>query len=238
MAGIIGGIVNAIAGGATLITFPAMLAAGLPALAANASNAVAVTPGHLMAALADHRRLPALDRRLAASAVVTIAGGAMGAGLLLVTPERFFTALVPALIGIATLIFAFGPRIQATLPQHGGDAVRDMLLLPTAMYGGYFGAGLGVMLLAVLTVAGREEFRAINALKNLLATAVSLTTLTIFAIEGLVHWPETFAMLTGALAGGVCGGRLIAVLPPSVVRLVVIVTGLSMTVIYAFRYWF
>jgi uncharacterized membrane protein YfcA len=238
-AGVIGGIVNAIAGGATLITFPAMLAAGLPALAANASNAVAVTPGHLMAALADCRRLPVLDRRLAASAATTITGGAAGAGLLLVTPERFFTTLVPALIGVATLIYAFGPRIQSVLTRHGGsDVIRNILLLPTAIYGGYFGAGLGVMLLAVLTAAGSGEFRAVNALKNLLATAVSLTTLAIFAVQGLVRWPETFAMLAGALAGGACGGRLIAALPPPVVRVLVIAAGWLMTGIYALRYWF
>jgi uncharacterized membrane protein YfcA len=240
-AGLVGGVVNAIAGGATLITFPAMLLAGLPPLIANASNAVAVAPGHIVAAVTDRRQLPALDRRLVATTVTAIVGGAAGAGLLLVTPERLFAALVPALIGVATLIFALGSRIQAALSQHlrhGDDLLRHALLLPTSIYGGYFGAGLGVMLLAVFTVTGRAEIRAINAFKNLLAIAVSFTTLTVFALEDVVRWPETSAMLAGALAGGALGVRLIAVLPPSVMRILVTVAGSLMTAIYAWRYWF
>jgi uncharacterized protein len=239
-AGVIGGIVNAIAGGATLITFPAMLAAGLPPLIANASNAVAVTPGHFMAALADRRQLPAFDRRLAITVVIAMAAGAIGALLLLITPERLFTALVPALIGLATLIFALGGRIQIALSRRfrpQGDGVRHALLLPSAVYGGYFGAGLGVMLLALLAITGREEIRAINALKNLLATAVSLATVAIFAIQGVVRWPQTLLMLAGALSGGVLGGKLIAVLPPAIVRSLVIAIGAVMTGIYAWRYW-
>jgi uncharacterized membrane protein YfcA len=239
-AGLIGGVVNAIAGGATLITFPAMLAAGLPPLIANASNAVAVTPGHLMAALADRRQLPAFDRRLATTVVLAMAAGAVGAVLLLVTPERLFTALVPALIGLATLMFALGGRIRIALSRHfhaQGDIARNALLFPSAVYGGYFGAGLGVMLLAVLAITGREEIRAINAIKNLLATAVSLATVTIFTIQGVVRWPETLLMLAGASSGGVLGGKLIAVLPPAIVRSLVIAIGVLMTAIYAWRYW-
>lgn len=238
--GLLGGVVNAIAGGATLLTFPAMLAVGLPPLTANASNAIAVIPGHLIAALADHRRLPALDLGLVATVAVAIAGGATGAGLLLVTPERSFTALVPALIGFATLIFAYGHRIQAVVSRRyrsRDGVVRNALLLPTAIYGGYFGAGLGVMLLAILTIAGLNEIRAVNALKNLLATAVSLIALIIFASEGLVRWPETSAMLAGTLVGGALGGKLIAVLKPALVRSLVIAAGWSMTAIYAWRYW-
>lgn len=239
-AGLIGGIVNAIAGGATLVTFPAMLAAGLPPLIANASNAVAVTPGHLMAALADRRQLPAFDRRLAITVISAVAAGAVGAVLLLVTPERLFSVLVPGLIGLATLIFALGGRIQVALARHyrpQGEITRRALLLPSAVYGGYFGAGLGVMLLALLTITGREEIRAANALKNLLATAVSLATVLIFAVQGVVRWPETSVMLAGALSGGLLGSKLIAVLPPAIVRSLVIAIGALMTGIYAWRYW-
>jgi len=239
-AGLVGGVVNAVAGGATLITFPAMLAAGLPPLIANVSNAVALTPGHLVAALTDRRRLPTPDCRLAATSGIAIAGGAIGAGVLLVTPERLFTALVPALIGLATLVFACGAHIQAVLARKHrdrGELVRDVLLLPTAAYGGYFGAGLGVMLLAALTVTGREEIRAVNALKNLLATAVSLASVTIFAIQGVVRWPETIVMLAGASCGGLLGGKLIAVLSPRSVRTLVTAIGALMTGLYAWRYW-
>jgi uncharacterized membrane protein YfcA len=240
-AGVIGGIVNAIAGGATLITFPAMLAAGLPPLIANASNAVAVIPGHLTAAFADRRQLPALDRSLVITAMTATAGGAAGAVLLLVTPERLFATLVPALIGLATLIFALGRRLQSLLSQHShirSNALRMALLFPTAVYGGYFGAGLGVMLLALLTLTGTQEIRAINALKNLLATAVSLATLAIFVAQDVIRWPETLVMLAGAVCGGMLGGKLIAILSPPAVRVGITAIGAAMTLIYAWRYWY
>jgi uncharacterized protein len=239
-AGLVGGVVNAIAGGATLITFPAMLAAGLPPVIANASNAVAVTPGHLMAALADRYQLPVLDRRLAATLATAFAGGVLGAGLLLTTPEQIFTALVPALTALATLIFALGKRLRTALAQWagpGGEKLRNALLLPTSAYGGYFGAGLGVMLLALLMISSHDEIRAINALKNLLATIISLATLMIFAIQGVIRWPETLLMLAGALCGGMLGGRLIAILPADRVRAIVIAIGIFMSTVYAWRYW-
>jgi uncharacterized membrane protein YfcA len=116
-AGLAGGVANAIAGGATLITFPAMLAAGLPPVLANASNAVAVTPGHLIAACADRHVLPPADRRMLAAILAVLLGGTVGAVLLLTTPERLFTLLVPALIGVATVIFAFARPIQRSIAQ-------------------------------------------------------------------------------------------------------------------------
>ncbi len=224
-AGIAGGVVNAIAGGATLITFPAMIAAGLPPVVANASNALAVTPGHLFAALADRTRLPAPNGRLALIIALAILGGAIGAFFLLVTPERLFVLLVPALIASATIIFAFGRRIQAMLTRTpvGENAVlRSALMLPVTVYGGYFGAGLGVMLLAVLSITGNENVRSANALKNLLASATSLATVAIFILQGIIRWPETLVMLAGAVVGGILGGRLVAILPAGIVRIAVI----------------
>jgi uncharacterized membrane protein YfcA len=240
-AGVAGGVVNAIAGGATLITFPAMLAAGLPPVIANASNALAVTPGHLFAALADRKQLPARGSNFAIAIVAAAIGGAVGALLLLVTPERVFVLLVPVLIALATLVFAFGRRIQTMLgfgSAGQGAGARAALMLPVTVYGGYFGAGLGVMLLAVLSITGRENIRATNAFKNLLATATSLATITIFIVQGVIRWPETLVMLAGAVAGGILGGRLITVLPANIVRGTVIVLGIAMTIVYAARYWF
>jgi len=239
-AGIAGGIVNAIAGGATLITFPAMIAAGLPPVVANASNALAVTPGHVFAAVADWRQFPARNGALAIVIAVAALGGAIGAVCLLVTPERVFTLLVPALIALATIAFAFGRHIQTILVRasSGRNAVaRSAIMLPVTIYGGYFGAGLGVMLLAVLSITGREDIRAANALKNVLATATSLATIAIFIMHGLIRWPETLVMLAGAVIGGILGGRLIAILPAGVVRTAIITLGVVMTLIYAWRYW-
>src|SRR5215467_3182185 len=237
-AGLAGGAANAMAGGATLITFPAMLAGGLPPIVANASNAVAVTPGHLVAAFADRARLPRLDRALGLAVAASLVGGALGAILLLATPERLFTLLVPALIGIATLVFALGPRIRSS--DGAGtrcDGLRSAFLVPLSVYGGYFGGGSGVMYLAILVVTGREDVRQANVLKNLLASVVSMVTIAIFVARGLVSWPETIVMLVGAVAGGFLGGRLIAVLSLATVRAIVVLAGTAMTLVYAWRYW-
>src|SRR5215468_11009862 len=135
-AGLAGGVANAMAGGATLFTFPAMLASGLPPIVANASNAVAVTPGHVVAALADRARLPRLDRALVLALAASLVGGALGAILLLVTPERLFTLLVPALIGTATLVFGLGRHVRSVdgAGAHSGW-LRSTLLVPMSVYG-------------------------------------------------------------------------------------------------------
>lgn len=242
-AGVAGGIINALAGGATLITFPAMLAAGLPAVIGNASNAVAISPGHLIAALADRGKLPP-TRRTIGFAVISTMGGAVGAGILLLLPERLFVLPVPGLIAFATLLFAFAPQIQrwtlkhqdaAELPPTGASGA---VLGLACIYGGFFGAGLGVILTAVLSITEPNDIRAIKALKNLLATCVSLAATLIFIVQGAVSWPETLAMLLGAMIGGYAGGYLIRILPAPAVRQFVIVAGVVMTVIYAVRYWF
>ena len=240
-AGIVGGVANAIAGGATLITFPAMLASGIPPVIANASNAVAVTPGHFIAAIADRERMPALDRRFLLLIALSLAGAAIGAVLLLVTTDRTFILLVPLLVGAATLIFAFSRQIQAAVSRRAGgkphDFLAEALLVPAAIYGGYFGGVLGVMLLAILAVLGVRDVRAANVLKNWLATAVSAITVAIFIWKGVVDWPHTLVMLAGAVAGGFLGGWLVRVLPPAAVRAVVIAAGTAIALYYAWRYW-
>ncbi|MCP1969353.1 sulfite exporter TauE/SafE family protein [Bradyrhizobium elkanii] len=243
-AGVAGGTINALAGGATLVTFPAMLAAGLPAVIANASNAVAISPGHLIAALADRGKLPPPTRRTISYVAVATLGGTIGAGVLLLLPERLFVLPVPALIAFATLLFALAPRIQgwtvgceraAALSSTGASGAALGL---ACVYGGFFGAGLGVILTAVLSITEPNDIRAIKALKNLLATCVSLAATLIFVFQGAVRWPETLAMLLGAMIGGYAGGFLIRILPAHIVRQFVIVAGALMTVIYAARYWF
>jgi len=154
-AGMAGGVINALAGGATLLTFPAMLAAGLPPVTANASNAVAIVPGHLLAVLADRRKVLPLDAKLWSSVLVCLIGGGIGALLLLALPERLFVLPVPALIGIATLLFLFSPRmlflfsprIAAWAEARRGDAEPShglglSVLSLSSIYGGFFGAEL------------------------------------------------------------------------------------------------
>lgn len=243
-AGGVGGVINALAGGATLITFPAMLAAGLPAVIANASNAVAISPGHLIAALADRGKLPPPTRRTVSFVAVSTVAGGVGAGVLLLLPERLFVLPVPALIAFATLLFAFAPQIQAWTTGHQKAAAlpstgaSSAILGLACVYGGFFGAGLGVILTAVLSITEPNDIRAIKALKNLLATCVSLAATLIFIVQGAVRWPETSVMLLGAMVGGYAGGHLIRILPAHIVRQFVIATGALMTVVYAVRHWF
>jgi uncharacterized membrane protein YfcA len=235
-AGLAGGIVTAIVGGASLITFPALLAAGLPPIVANASNTVAMTPGNFMGGLADLERRPRWDRSFLGLLVVCVGGSAAGAVLLLMTPEKAFTAGVPLLIGFATLLFAQSGRISRWVRA---PAWRPGILwfAPVAIYGGYFGAGMSVMLLALLSIGRRDDFRATNVLKNLLSGLTSFVAVVVFMVQGVVAWPSTLAMMAGALIGGFLGGRLVRVLPGPVVRWVVIAVGSILTLVYAWRYW-
>lgn len=243
LSGIAGGIINALAGGATLITFPVMLAAGLTPVIANASNAVAIAPGHLIAVFADREKLPIWDRRLSISLGLCILGGVLGGFLLLTLPDRLFVMPVPALIAFATLLFAFAPLISAWAERGraGADASRMAglaALTGASIYGGFFGAGLGVILTAVLALAEPNDIRKVKVLKNLFATAVSLAAITLFIVQGVVQWRETSVMLAGALLGGYAGGLLVRVLPAQIVRWFVIVAGIVMSIVYAWRYWF
>ena len=241
-AGLAGGIVTAMVGGASLITFPALLAAGLPAIVANASNTVALAPGNLAAALADVERIPRWDRSFAALALISTVGSGAGAALLLATPEKAFTAVVPLLIGFATVLFALAGRIRLWIasraasgaPSTGSEA---LLFAPVAVYGGYFGAGMSVMILAILSVTRADEFRVSNVIKNLLSALTSFVAVAVFVLKGTVAWPSTLVVMGGAIIGGFVGGKLARVLPSELMRRIVIVVGAVLTVVYARRYW-
>ena len=241
-AGLAGGIVTAMVGGASLITFPALLAAGLPAIVANASNTVALAPGNLAAALADVERIPRWDRSFGALALISIVGSGAGAALLLATPEKAFTAVVPLLIGFATVLFAVAGRIRLWIasraasgaPSTGSEA---LLFAPVAVYGGYFGAGMSVMILAILSVTRADEFRVSNVIKNLLSALTSFVAVAVFVLKGTVAWPPTLVVMGGAIIGGFVGGKLARVLPSELMRRIVIVVGAVLTVVYARRYW-
>jgi uncharacterized membrane protein YfcA len=241
-AGLAGGIVTAMVGGASLITFPALLAAGLPAIVANASNTVALTPGNLVAGLADLERMPRWDRSFLGLALVSVAGSAAGAALLLATPEKAFTAVVPLLIGFATVLFALSGRIRLWILSRSTDPVpstgwSSLLFAPVAVYGGYFGAGMSVMILAIMSASRADDFRTANVIKNLLSGLTSFVAVVVFVFQGMVAWPPTLVVMTGATIGGFLGGRLARVLPPDVMRWIVIAVGAVLTAVYARRYW-
>ena len=244
-AGLAGGVVTAIVGGASLLTFPALLATGLPAIVANASNTVALTPANLVAALADLERRPRWDRTFVGLAAVSVAGSVVGAVLLLLTPDKAFTALVPVLIGMATVLFALSnpirlwiaSRATTTGRRRSPASIGTLLFVPVAVYGGYFGAGMSVLILAILAISRDGEFRANNVIKNLLSGLTSLLAVAVFVHQGVVAWAPTLVVMAGGLLGGFAGGRLVRVLPADLVRAIVITVGTVLTVIYTWRYW-
>jgi uncharacterized membrane protein YfcA len=240
-AGFAGGTVNAIAGGASFFTFPAMLAVGIPPVAANASNATALVPASLVAAWAQRRDLADAGlRKLPVLALLSVAGGVAGAVLLLVTSDDAFMVAVPFLLLVATALFAFSPRLLAMLrarrPTQGGGlkltAWAMAILIPCVVYGGYFGAGLGIMLLAGLALSGLDELRVANALKNGMSALVNSVAVAIFISQGLIVWPATLAMMAGAALGGFAGARIARRLPQRLFRAVVIGVGSLLTVWY------
>jgi uncharacterized membrane protein YfcA len=245
-AGLAGGVISSIVGAASLITFPAMLAVGLPPVLASASNSVAMTPSNFVAAWVDHERLPKRRQGLGQVIAISAVGSAIGAFLLMYTPERSFTILVPLMIGLATVLFACAGLIRRWIFRHGEDPVLHsaradrlglILLAPVTVYAGYFGAGTSVMLLAILSLGPAGDYRDVNALKNLLSGVSGVVAIAIFIAAGMVVWPDTLAMGAGGIAGGYVGGRLARIVPQRLVRWIVIVVGSTVTVVYARRYW-
>jgi len=245
-AGIVGGTISSLVGGAAIVTFPALIATGLDPVVATATNLVALVPGNFLASLYDRTQLPPLDRAFAGLLAASLLGAAVGAILLMLTPVSLFAAFVPALLAFATVLFAYARRISdwihARAAAQGGEANRwsgsAAALLPVSVYTGYFGAGAGVMLLAVLSIGTRGDYRSANVTKNLVTSLNSLVAACVFVAQGKVAWPATLTMMAGALAGGLIGARLAQVVPREAMRALVVVVGALLTAIFAWRYWF
>ncbi len=237
--GLFGGVWNAIAGGATLFTFPALMAAGLPPIVANATNYLAMLPSNAAALPAYRDELRGLGKALIPLLVVSGIGALIGSILLLVSDPDFFVVLLPFLILMATCLFAFGDALRAWLlnnlgESHGKKAVYACLFL-SSVYGGYFGAGLGFILLAIAQLMGFSNFHIANSIKNLLATSFTILSILVFGIGGLIAWPQAIAMMLGSTVGGYAGGRLAKRVNTRYLRSGVIVFGLVLTVVYFVR---
>ena len=227
------GVLNAIAGGGSFLTFPALVFAGVPPLAANATSAMAVSPGYLGSTWGFRSELQALPRALIQREVIVAAvGGVIGAGLLLMTPARIFSGLVPWLLLLATVLFAAGPVLGKRNAGQGHPAWRLPGLLGVAIYGGYFNGGLGILLMALYTLTGESRLNTVNALKNLNSFVLSLLSVLAFALAGAIVWPQAIWMMVLATAGGWVGARLAKRLPTQWVRWMVIATGLAMSVVF------
>jgi hypothetical protein len=236
-AGVLAGLANALAGGGTFFTFPALLAAGLPPVTANATSALAVWPGHAAAVLPARAELLAERDGLPLRCAVAAGGGLAGGALLLLTGDRAFAALVPWLLLLATAAFAAAPWLRARLARAPALRPRTRLLAEflVCAYGGYFGAGLGIMLMASLTLAGTADPRRANALKNLLGSLATSVAVLVFVVAGAVAWPYALPALAGAIAGGVAGGRLAGRLPAPLLRATVIAVGAALTAVFFWR---
>ena len=233
------GVLNAIAGGGTFLTFPALVWAGVPPIAANATSALAVCPGYLGSTLGFRAELAALPRALLArEALLCAIDGVIGALLLLVTPAQVFARVVPWLLLFATALFSFGPRLSRWAGgAHGAGLARLRLpgLAAVAVYGGYFNGGLGILLMALYLVVGETRLDTVNALKNLNSFVLSVVSVVAFALGGAIVWREALLMALFATLGGFAGARLAKRLPTAWVRAIVIVTGLVMSALFFLR---
>jgi len=243
LAAVAAGAVNALAGGGTLITFPTLTAVGIPAVAANVTNTVALCPGYLGATLAQSNDLRGQKRRLWLVLPAGVIGGVLGGILLLNTGERMFRALVPFLILLASGLLAIQDPVRAWLVRRSGPAgsttaSEKWATLPVglaAVYGGYFGAGLSVIVLATLGLMLEDSLTRLNALKQAVAFSVNIAAAIFFVFSGKVVWPAALVMAVGALIGGALGGRLAGRIKPATLRWVVVVIGIAVAAIYLAR---
>ncbi len=238
-AGLLAGAMNAIAGGGSFVTFPVMVFAGLPAIAANASSTVALFPGTIASTFAYRRNLGGIGGyRLAVLAPISFVAGVVGAVLLLVTPEHLFDAVIPWLLLLASLTFAFGARAGILL--HRVVRVRPGALpfiqFVIATYGGYFGGAVGLMMMASWSLlTASDDLKSMAPARVLLVSAANCGAVLCFIAAGAVRWPETLAMLAASVIGGYLGARLTSVLPAEVVRRFVIVLTACVTLAFFLR---
>ncbi len=227
---------NSVAGGGSFLSFPALLFAGVPAIAANATNNAAMWVGTLGSArgyreeVAEHRHL------LLPVLCVSVVGSLIGACLLLATPQTVFVRLIPWLLLFATIVFAVSPlltRRALAAPRHAPWQLAVQFFV--AIYGGYFGAGMGILMLAVLAFSGLPSFNAQNAIKNVLSAAINGVALIPFVVARVVDWHFAVPMAIIALLGGYFGARIFRRVPQPISRAIVVFIGTTMTIVFFVR---
>jgi uncharacterized membrane protein YfcA len=237
-AGLAAGVMNALAGGGSFVTLPALVFAGVPSVAANATSTVALFPGGLASVIGYRNDFRAFSQvRMRWLLGVSLVGGLAGAVMLLATPSGVFDALIPWLLLLATLAFAFGRR--------AGDALRRRMRIGTApvlgaqlllgVYGGYFGGAVGIMMMAVWGLLEQAEPKAMNPAKTLLVTASNAMAVLLFCAAGAVRWPAALAVLVGATVGGYVGARIGRRLAPALIRALVLTITTAMTLVFFAR---
>ena len=234
VAGLVSGMVNALAGGGSLLLFPALLAVGFPPLAANVTNSVIQCPGYVGLALGSRRELRGQRERVVSTAGVAVAGS-LGGSLLLVLPARVFDTVVPALVALASVLLGMQPWLSRWIGEPEQDAPdRRAILLPAvflgAIYGGYFGGALGVILIAVLALTAHDDLRRLNAAKGVLSLIISAVTVVVFAIGAPVDWLAVALLAPTTLVGGFIGAKLAGRVSELALRVAVVVVGLAVSI--------
>ncbi|MDQ2773308.1 MAG: sulfite exporter TauE/SafE family protein [Acidobacteriota bacterium] len=229
------GAINSVAGGGSFLTFPSLVFAGIPAVIANASSTVALVPAAFASGVAYRKDVERLnERRLKVWLIVCFIGGLIGAGLLLVTSDKTFRQIAPWLLMFATLLFAFGQQVSNAMRGrlHSSQLLMLLLLVPISIYGGYFGGGIGIMILAAFRLYGMTDIHAMNGIKTLLSATLNAVAAVIFIVAHKVDWPPTLLMMAAGIAGGYAGPILARRLKPNTIRRVVIVVGVIMTIYF------
>lgn len=240
----VAGAINSVAGGGSLISFPAALAAGLPPLIANATNAVALTPASLASAYAyrDELRLDRAVLKLLLPAA--LAGGLAGSGLLLVTPQKLFDAIVPLLVLFATALLFLQNLRPPKVAEEGSawrlperPVITVLLQFLVGVYGGYFGAGMGIMMLALFTRIGGADIHRMNGVKSVLAAGINAIAAIAFVVAGKIHYGTAWIMALGGIAGGLFGAIGARRVRPEIVQWGVVAIGVILTAVLGYQRW-
>jgi uncharacterized membrane protein YfcA len=238
-AGFGAGAVNAMAGGGSLISFPALLATGLPSVTANVTNAVAVLPGYVGGTVTYRERLRGERRRGATLGLASGLGSAAGAVILLVSPESVFDAIVPFLVLLACGLLAVQSRVRRAVTSAAGHTARPRTLhvvtFLAAVYGGYFGAGLGIALLAILGLLLPDDLQSLNALKGLLSLVIAAVAAVFFVVASSVAWTSALCVGAASLLGGIAGARIAQRIPDGPLRTLVVAYGIVVAIVLLIR---
>jgi uncharacterized protein len=242
-AALLAGGLNSVAGGGSLISFPALIFAGIPPIPANATSTAALWPGSVASTGGYREKLPRDRRLLAPLAAASLLGGFLGAVLLLHTPPHTFMKVVPWLFLLATLLFVFGKRLTGGTGKASGGRLSwaaitaaTLAQLVIATYGGFFGGGMGILMLAVFSMAQLGDIHTINGVKSLLAVMLNGVAIVTFVVAKAIVWPAVLVMIAGAAMGGYGSARIAQKVPQRLVRGFVVVVGITMTVYFLWRY--
>lgn len=234
------GFVNALAGGGTLITFPVLIALGIPPVAANVTNTIALCPGYFGGTYSQRKDFMTMRKLLWTILPVAMLGGIAGGILLIFTPENSFRILIPYLILTATIIFALQGTLKKIISKHSDNSSPSeanhfplfLAVFLAAVYGGYFGAGLGVILMATFGLLINESLKSINALKQSTSFCINIVAAVYFCFSGMVVWHVAAVMIIGSLCGGMIGGKVAGKINTEILRWIIVTVGLTVAIIY------